>query len=688
MKTELEWQQKWGTSFLLAAILLTVLSLPLPAFSSTVTLTGSWATGTTHAKESGTNRALIFIAHATLSNDANLVSVTYGSQQMTKVIERNYTNATTRSYTAAFILNEAGVAAATSSTFTPTWRTTPSSPKYSSAFFSNALQAALVGDSSSGGATTTTITTSALATGGGDMVILGATAGSQSSYTLNNDFTEGTDQSQFLTLTGVTGHKSATGAAETPSATISSASTYQSIIGFVLRANYDQIPPNNAINVDLKTNLGWIIDPCATSYDVYFGTNSSVRNNPKTTVDTNSFDPPSDLEIGTKYYWAVDSNRNGTIITGSTWNFTTLILSDRVTGNMMLLNDNGGWCWYQDEKIVYDPVGRNVLISTAACPYGFGGVGGARLDDVDTTTLNIDTGKRTRTLAKDNFGGDDHNMGAFWIRPDGRYLLVFCSHYNTPELTRLRLSTYPNDGSEWGTEWSYDWQAIDGLTDSQDLSYTNVQYLSSEGTGMGRLYNIVRVNTRTPCISYSDDWGATWKYMGRLNSPAGGATYSNFYHKFQGNGVDRIYFVGNENHPRNNNNGCYAGYIQKGKSYNSYGVEIDSNLFDIHAFVRVRIDSSKHYKSFMEHVMKEDEIMECFSVTGEGSHILKVMTHNTASLEQFLSRIQSWPGVLGTNTSFVLTQLKKNKKISAEIVRNNLQDRQVLITFDEKKSRK
>ncbi|MGB8246863.1 MAG: Lrp/AsnC family transcriptional regulator, partial [Chlorobium sp.] len=37
---------------------------------------------------------------------------------------------------------------------------------------------------------------------------------------------------------------------------------------------------------------------------------------------------------------------------------------------------------------------------------------------------------------------------------------------------------------------------------------------------------------------------------------------------------------------------------------------------------------------------------------------------------------------------FVLSQLKKNKKISAEIVRKNLQDRQVLITFDEKKSRK
>ncbi len=110
--------------------------------------------------------------------------------------------------------------------------------------------------------------------------------------------------------------------------------------------------------------------------------------------------------------------------------------------------------------------------------------------------------------------------------------------------------------------------------------------------------------------------------------------------------------------------------------------------FDIQAFVRVRIDSSKHYKSFMEHVLREEEIMECYSVTGDGSHILKVMTHNTASLEQFLSRIQSWPGILGTNTSFVLSEIKKNTRISSEIVKKNLLDRQVLISFDEKKSRK
>jgi hypothetical protein len=64
--------------------------------------------------------------------------------------------------------------------------------------------------------------------------------------------------------------------------------------------------------------------------------------------------------------------------------------------------------------------------------------------------------------------------------------------------------------------------------------------------------------------------------MGRLNGITGTTTYSNFYHKFANNGVDRIDFIGTEQHPRNYNNGIYHGYIKNGKSYNSYGAEIDT----------------------------------------------------------------------------------------------------------------
>ncbi|MCX7761385.1 MAG: Lrp/AsnC family transcriptional regulator [Candidatus Kryptonium sp.] len=84
---------------------------------------------------------------------------------------------------------------------------------------------------------------------------------------------------------------------------------------------------------------------------------------------------------------------------------------------------------------------------------------------------------------------------------------------------------------------------------------------------------------------------------------------------------------------------------------------------DITAFVFVYIDSSKNYPLFIERVMEVDEILECHSITGEGSHLLKVKTENTSTLEKLLARIQSWPGVTGTKTSIVLSTIKETTRI-------------------------
>jgi Lrp/AsnC family leucine-responsive transcriptional regulator len=81
---------------------------------------------------------------------------------------------------------------------------------------------------------------------------------------------------------------------------------------------------------------------------------------------------------------------------------------------------------------------------------------------------------------------------------------------------------------------------------------------------------------------------------------------------------------------------------------------------DITAFITVSIDSSKHYQMFMERARETEEILECHSVTGEGSHLIKVRAENTNALEKLLSRIQSWPGVLSTKTSVVLSTIKES----------------------------
>lgn len=84
---------------------------------------------------------------------------------------------------------------------------------------------------------------------------------------------------------------------------------------------------------------------------------------------------------------------------------------------------------------------------------------------------------------------------------------------------------------------------------------------------------------------------------------------------------------------------------------------------DISAFILVTVDSSRHYTSFIEHANALDEIMECHAITGDGTHMLKVRTYNTGSLEKLLARIQAWPGVVHTNTQLVLSSSKETSRV-------------------------
>lgn len=84
---------------------------------------------------------------------------------------------------------------------------------------------------------------------------------------------------------------------------------------------------------------------------------------------------------------------------------------------------------------------------------------------------------------------------------------------------------------------------------------------------------------------------------------------------------------------------------------------------DITAYMLVNVDSSKHFKSFLLSANMNDEILECHAITGEGTHLLKIRTFNTDSLEKLLAKIQSWTGVTKTTTSLVLSTSKETMRI-------------------------
>lgn len=102
-----------------------------------------------------------------------------------------------------------------------------------------------------------------------------------------------------------------------------------------------------------------------------------------------------------------------------------------------------------------------------------------------------------------------------------------------------------------------------------------------------------------------------------------------------------------------------AGYIM------GYYAKLDHKMLnrDVTSFILVTVDSSKHFPSFVENVNHNDEVLECHAITGEGTHLLKVRTFNTASLEKLLAKIQSWHGVAKTSTSVVLSTTKETLRL-------------------------
>jgi len=105
--------------------------------------------------------------------------------------------------------------------------------------------------------------------------------------------------------------------------------------------------------------------------------------------------------------------------------------------------------------------------------------------------------------------------------------------------------------------------------------------------------------------------------------------------------------------------------LEEKKIIEGYYAKLNRKAFgyDIMAYILVMMESSKHYKSLISHVEKLPQIIECHSVLGEGSHLLKAISKNTEALEKLLGEIQSWTGVTATKTTFVLSTIKETTEI-------------------------
>ena len=93
----------------------------------------------------------------------------------------------------------------------------------------------------------------------------------------------------------------------------------------------------------------------------------------------------------------------------------------------------------------------------------------------------------------------------------------------------------------------------------------------------------------------------------------------------------------------------------------SYNAVVDARKvgLEVLAFIILTTESPKYYDEIRELALANKDILECHTITGEGSHLIKARTKGTASLENLLNELQSWPGVTNTRTSVVLSSPKE-----------------------------
>jgi hypothetical protein len=252
-------------------------------------------------------------------------------------------------------------------------------------------------------------------------------------------------------------------------------------------------------------------------------------------------------------------------------------------GSIIQFNDNGGWCWYQDERAVVDTKANKLIIGTTAS-------GGSRNGQNEAVIYDLATSKGTRytlpsTLATSNV--DDHNSPALLIRPDGKYLAQWSGH-RVDCISRFSIF----DGTAWGAEQKVDWTPFGcpwAGASTNMVTYSNPWYIGTN------IFTMVRSVGTDPAALTSTNDGQSWSYNGKLASSKQ-VGYVAGYFKYWGDNTGRIDFNGTEAHPRDNDNNLWAGYIQNGMVYNSLGTAISTfkdsnatttNAKDISAFSQV-----------------------------------------------------------------------------------------------------
>ena len=228
-----------------------------------------------------------------------------------------------------------------------------------------------------------------------------------------------------------------------------------------------------------------------------------------------------------------------------------IIAAGAAPGGPRLLDQDGAWCWFQDERAIV--VDDTLLVGTVSG----GARDSARAGDINVLVHDLGTATTTVVELHDRLEKDDHNNPALLLRRDGRVLAVYTKH-GTDQLIRYRITKTPGDYTHWGPEQ----QVSVAGRDRHGATYSNVYRLGD------RVYDFFRGAGWDPNVLVSDDEGDTWRHAGRLIGGPGRP-----YVRYAA-GDEAIHFVCTDQHPRDFDNSLYHGFLADERVHRSDGTAV------------------------------------------------------------------------------------------------------------------
>lgn len=235
-------------------------------------------------------------------------------------------------------------------------------------------------------------------------------------------------------------------------------------------------------------------------------------------------------------------------------------------GALVTFNDDGGWCWLQDQRaIVYQGM---LLVGSVAA----GVRDPARRGDVEVVVYDLASGGKTRVAMHPRLvegpgeDYDDHNAPALVVRPDGRVLAVYSKH-DSEDVFYYRVTEKPGDAAAWRPEQKF------SPSESSRITYSNLHYLPREK----RIYNFFRGldNSFKPSFAWSEDGGENWT-KGNVFIDVPSKFRHRPYVRYASDGKDTIHIFYTDGHPNEFANSVYHVFYRGAKLYRSDGTVIRS----------------------------------------------------------------------------------------------------------------